>query len=172
MARKSGLTGTVDAPALAGIAAGTGIRTLDGILPVDYLEPGDRVVTRSGARRLVAVSVQRHLGSGLIRIRASTLGHDRPERDLLIAEGQHVNVRDWRARVLFGTDAAAIPAERLVDGEFILREPAQSVQAPVYLYILRFDEDEVIWAEGLELACPADVSAEGAFSSAESQQTD
>lgn len=171
MARLSSLVGTADGSALAGIAAGTGICTLDGILPVEYLEPGDRVVTRSGARRLMAISVKKHQGEGLIRVRASTLGHDRPERDLLIAEGQHVYVRDWRAKLLFGADAAAVPAARLADGEFILRESDQSSRTPVYLYVLRFDEDEVIWAEGLELFCPALVPAECALSRIGSQRT-
>jgi Hint domain len=160
MARLSGLVRNVDAPARAGMAAGTGIRTLDGTIPVEYLEPGDRVVTRSGARRLMAVSVRKHQGEGLIRIRVSTLGHDRPEHDLLIAEGQHVFLRDWRARLLFGTDVVAVPAARLADGEFILRESGRPVAAPVYLYTLRFDQDEVIWASGLELVCPAVVPAE------------
>ena len=38
---------------LGGMVAGTRIRTLEGLLPVEYLEPGDRIVTRSGARRLL-----------------------------------------------------------------------------------------------------------------------
>lgn len=166
--RFSPLSGPDGGPAVAsaptGIATGTAIRTLEGVLPVQFLEPGDRIVTRSGARRLVAVSVQRHRaaslgGASLIRIRATTLGHDRPERDLVVAEGQLVIVRDWRAKALYGCDTAAIPAVRLADGEFILREPASPDHKALCLYTLRFDEDEVIWAEGLELACPAVVPA-------------
>ena len=45
-------TGT---PILSGLLVGTRVRTLDGILPVEYLEPGDRVVTRAGARRCTAM---------------------------------------------------------------------------------------------------------------------
>ncbi len=162
VARISGLVRKAAAPAPAGIAAGTGIRTLDGILPIEFLEPGDRIVTRAGARRLLAVSAQEHRGQSLIRIRASTLGHDRPERDLLIAEGQHVFVRDWRAMALYGCQTAAIPAARLTDNEFILREGPRSAHAPTHLYTLHFDEDQVIWAEGLELACLAVVPVEPA----------
>ena len=40
-----------------GMLAGTLVRTLEGILPVDYLTPGDRIVTRAGARRLTSMSV-------------------------------------------------------------------------------------------------------------------
>jgi hypothetical protein len=140
---------------LGGMAAGTCIRTLDGLLPVEYLEPGDRIVTRSGARRLVAVSVVVRRAHDVVRIRAATLGHDRPESDLRVGPAQGIVVRDWRAQALYGSDMAAIPAARLADGEFVIRER----QTEVRLFTLRFAEDEIIWADGLELACPAMVPA-------------
>jgi hypothetical protein len=131
--------------------AGTMVRTLDGILPVEYLTPGDRIVTRNGARRLTSVSVQARKMVDLVRIRASTLGHDRPEQDLLVSPGQPLLIRDWRAKAIFGVAVAAIPASRLADGEFVCLETHRQVR----LFTLRFDDDEVIYAEGLELACPA-----------------
>lgn len=134
-----------------GMIAGTMVRTLDGVLPVEYLTPGDRIVTRSGARRLTSVSVQARKVVDLVRIRASTIGHDRPEQDLLVSTGQPILIRDWRAKAIFGVPVAAIPASRLADGEFVCLE----THAQVRLFTLRFDEDEVIYAEGLELACPA-----------------
>ena len=138
-------------PCLRGLVAGTQIRTLDGLIPVEFLEPGDRIVTRDGARRLVAVSVLQRRMLAVVRIHASTLGHDRPERDLLLAPEQPVIIRDWRARALYGVAAAAIPASRLSDGEFIVTEVARNVN----LYTLCFASEEVIYAEGLELICPA-----------------
>lgn len=138
-------------PGASGILAGTLVRTLDGILPVEFLEPGDRVITRSGMRRLGSISVSRRRNLRMVRISASTQGHDRPEHDLLVAPSQLVVVRDWRAMALFGQASVAIPAERLVDNAFVLRE----VVADAQLFTLRFAEDEVIWAEGLEIACPA-----------------
>lgn len=138
-----------------GVLGGSRIRTLDGTLPVEFLSPGDRIVTRAGARRLAAVSVLQRRHLDLVCIRASTLGHDRPDGDLWLAPDQLVIVRDWRARVLYGTEAAAVPATRLVDGEFVLRR----ARVDLRLFALRFDEDEVIWAEGLELACPVTVNA-------------
>jgi hypothetical protein len=149
--RFSGLLDEEASPALAGVLSGTRIRTLDGILPVDVLQPGDRIVTRAGARRLASVSVLRRRVMDLVRIRSSVLGLDHPEEDLLLAPGQCVVVRDWRAHILYGREAAVIPAARLEDGEFVLRE----THGEVRLFTLRFAEDEVIYAEGLELACPA-----------------
>ncbi|SDE83994.1 hypothetical protein SAMN04488117_101426 [Celeribacter baekdonensis] len=35
-----------------GLPMGTEVMTADGILPVEYLEPGDRIITRAGMRRL------------------------------------------------------------------------------------------------------------------------
>jgi hypothetical protein len=146
----SGADGLADILPVTGMSAGTRVRTLDGVLPVEFLQPGDRIVTRSGARRLVAVSVRQSRALDVVRVKASTLGFDRPEADLLLGPGQPVIVRDWRARVLYGADVAAVPCARLADGEFIQRETQE-----VRLFTLRFAEDEVIWAEGLELACPA-----------------
>lgn len=137
-------------PAPLGLLAGTQIRTLDGLLPVEFLQPGDRIITRAGMRRLMAISVQRRKASTVVRVRATTLGHDRPENDLVLAPGQPVMIRDWRARALYGAATAAIPASRLVDGEFIVSEQRQVAR----LFTLRFEDDEVIYAEGLEIACP------------------
>jgi len=131
--------------------AGSMVRTLEGVLPVEYLTPGDRIVTRAGARRLTSVSVAVRKMVRLVRIRASSMGHDRPDQDLLLSPDQPVIIRDWRAQALYGAPVAAIPAARLADGEFICVETHRSAR----LFTLRFDDEEVIYAEGMELACPA-----------------
>jgi hypothetical protein len=146
--RSAGGAGT---PQTQGMLAGTMVRTLDGLIPVDFLTPGDRIVTRAGARRLTSVSVVLRKQVDLVRVKASTMGHDRPDQDLLLSPGQPVLIRDWRARALYGVAVAAIPVARLADGEFICHETVSNAR----LFTLRFDEDEVIYAEGLELACPA-----------------
>ena len=146
--RSAGGAGMAPMP---GMLAGTMVRTLEGVLPVEYLTPGDRIVTRSGMRRLASVSVVARKMVDLVRIRASTVGHDRPDQDLLLSPSQPVVIRDWRAQALYGVTAAAIPAARLADGEFVCLETHRNVR----LFTLRFDDEEVIYAEGLELACPA-----------------
>jgi hypothetical protein len=138
-------------PLAQGMLAGTMVRTLDGLIPIEFLTPGDRIVTRAGARRLTSVSVVVRKQVDLVRVRASTMGHDRPDQDLLLSPGQPVLIRDWRAKALYGVPVAAIPASRLADGEFICIETHRNAR----LFTLRFDDDEVIYAEGLELACPA-----------------
>lgn len=143
--------GGAGSPPAAGMLVGTMVRTLEGVLPVEYLVPGDRIVTRSGMRRLASVSVVARKMVDLVRIRASTVGHDRPDQDLFLSPGQPVVIRDWRAQALYGVPAAAVPAARLADGEFVCLETHRNVR----LFTLRFDDEEVIYAEGLELACPA-----------------
>ena len=139
----------------AGLAAGTLIRTLDGLLPVEFLAPGDRIITRSGARRLVSLSIQDRRNILAVRVCASTLDRDLPEKDLILGPNQGVLVRNWRARAFHGTDQAVIPAIRLVDEEFIRLERHRTLR----LFTLRCAEDEVIYAQGLELLCHARVTA-------------
>ncbi|MBL9053026.1 MAG: Hint domain-containing protein [Tabrizicola sp.] len=134
-----------------GLLSGTLVRSMDGLLPVEFLAPGDRIICRQGARRLARVSANLHDRISLVRICASTMGHDRPEQDVLVAPDQQILIRDWRARALYGADTAAIPASRLVDGEFIVTE----IRTNICLFTLHFAEDEIVYAEGLELACPA-----------------
>ena len=131
-----------------GIAAGTVVATADGYLPVDFLSPGDRVVTRHGMRVIRAIQVQRFTGPA-VRIGASALGHDRPEQDLTLPCDTLVLLRDWRAQAIYGQDQALVPVERLVDGEFVVPENVIGLR----LYELLFDAPQIVYAEGVELFC-------------------
>lgn len=139
----------------AGIATGTVVMTADGALPVDFLAPGDRVVTRSGMRVLREVHLNRYTGPA-IRIREGALGHGRPDTPMVLPAHAPLLVRDWRAGSFPGRKAVVVEARDLADGEFVVPTEAVSLQ----LYDLRFDAPEIVYAEGLELCCPA---AEGAL---------
>lgn len=142
---------TVQAGVGQGLAQGTLVLTLDGLLPVEYLTPGDRMITRKGAMRLAEVEMTLVQNARVICISADTLGSDCPVDDIRVSPDQPVFVRDWRARALTGQDRAMIAAARLVDGEFIRAE----VMPELRLYTLRFAEEAVIYAAGLELSCTA-----------------
>ena len=133
---------------LAGIGAGALVLTLDGEIPVQHLAVGDRIITRSGARSLKSLR-SRMIGGGFI-LAPHTLGHDRPETEVTVGPTQTLLLRDWRARALYGTDQAVVPVARLLDGEYIAAAPG-----PVRLWQLGFDQAEVIYAGGLEMAVPA-----------------
>lgn len=146
----------VESAPLQGITAGTTVLTLEGELPVQFLSTGDRIITRSGAKVLKDVEVAVVRDAAMVRISASALGHDRPEEDMFVAPAQPILVRDWRAKALYGKEAAMVEAQRLADGEYIRKE----LVAEVRLFTLRFEREEVVYAGGLELACaPAMVAA-------------
>ena len=140
---------------VTGIIAGATVLTLDGDLPVQFLAPGDRVITRSGARTLRAIEVAILTDAPMIRISASALGHDRPVDDMFVAPDQPILIRDWRAKALYGAQTAMVPASQLADGDYIRAELVTEAR----LFTLYFDADVVIYAGGLELAYGAMVSA-------------
>ncbi|MGV8987326.1 MAG: Hint domain-containing protein [Cypionkella sp.] len=134
---------------LQGMLAGTTVLTLEGDLPVDYLMPGDRVLTRSGARRVsrIEVTVMRH--ARVVKIAHDTLGVGKPQDDVTLSAAQGILLRDWRAKALYGSAQAIVAASRLVDGEYIMEETL----AEARFYTLVFAEPCVIYAGGLELSC-------------------
>jgi hypothetical protein len=131
----------------AGIAAGSTILTLDGEMPVEFLSVGDRIITRdSGIATLKAITPIK--SDAAYRIKASVLGHDRPQSDLLVAAGQRILLRDWRAKALYGVAEALVPVERLADGESISRETGRSTA----FFALEFDAPHILYVDGVELA--------------------
>jgi hypothetical protein len=128
-----------------GIGPGTSVLTADGMIPVEFLSPGDRVVTRAGMRTLRRLSFRLHNGP-VVCIRAGTLGYDRPDRDLTVAEGQPVRIADWRAQALWGKREAIVPIARLIDGTHVARADV----ADLRLFTLHFDRPEVFHADGVE----------------------
>lgn len=138
------------------MAAGTTVLTLMGAVPVEYLAPGDRVITRAGARTLRAVGIAVVKGARVIRISEGVLAKDRPEADILVSPAQPILIRDWRAKALAGAPQTVVAAEKLSDGEYVRAE----VRDEVWMITLGFDQAETIYANGLELICePAEVIA-------------
>jgi hypothetical protein len=132
---------------VAGLPGGTTILTREGERGVETLAPGDRIITRdSGLATLRALRVC-EAEVALVRIRAGSLGHTRPERDSRLGPGTPVHIRDWRAQALYARPSAMVPALRLIDGEFVAAEPA----ARHRLYTLVFDRPHVVYADGLEI---------------------
>jgi hypothetical protein len=107
------------AGALTGLGAGTPVLTLDGEIPVEHLTEGDRVVTRSGARRLRRITAR--LVEGGFRVSPHRLGQGRPEAAVVLGPRQKILLRDWRARALAGGDTALMPVARLADGDYIAK---------------------------------------------------
>lgn len=142
-----------------GLVADATVLTREGVRPAAELRPGMRVITRDGGfRTLAAATVRRVTDGPLVRIAAGALGPSRPERDLLLAPGQRVLLRGACAVARFGVAQAIAPAAALVDGDAIaVVKPSQ----PLDLCTLAFAHDHLIYAEGVELLCPAAAAAAG-----------
>lgn len=140
--------------AQAAVLVGTPVLTMDGELPVEFIAPGDRIITRSGMRKVVAIEVTRVENARVVRIASDSLGIGRPADDMVVAPNQPIAIRDWRAKALYGRAEAMIPAARLCDGEFIRGD----ILSEARFVTLRFEGNEVIYAGGMELACTAAVS--------------
>lgn len=138
---------TAVAVAQAGVCAGTAIMTLEGEMPVELLVEGTRVITRDAGMSVLRKIEKTTVKVTPIRIKAGSLGHTRPDRDMMVTPGSRLHIRDWRAEALFGAKAVAVTANRLVDGEFLAEQPAREMT----VYTLRFDKEHIIYADGVEL---------------------
>lgn len=141
----------------SGIAAGSAVLTLGGVLPVEYLQPGDRVVTRGGATRLKALIPSRYSGPAYV-VQGGSLGHMLPGEDSILTPGTRILIRDWRAKTIFGRDSALVAVDALADGEYV----REIVATDLPMFTLVFDTEQVVYAAGLELAAHADTVADSA----------
>ena len=131
----------------AGLCAGTTVLTLDGELPVEHLSVGDRIISRTSGTAILRDIIATEVMMTPIRIKAGSLGHTRPDRDMIVAPEAQLHIRDWRAEALFGTPTAMIAARRLIDGEFVAEETTRVMT----LFTLVFDRAQVIYADGMEI---------------------
>ena len=133
---------------VAGLTEGTTVMTLDGEKSVESLKAGDRVITRDAGMSVLREIRSTKAKTSAIKIKAGSLGHTRPEKDMTVGPDTLVHIRDWRAKALFGADVATVKAKRLLDGEFVSEES----EAAMMVYELVFDRQHVIYADGLEVA--------------------
>lgn len=132
-----------------GLLADSIILTLSGETRVADLQPGDRIITRDSGTAVLRGIRQTRVAGRAVRVKAGSLGHTRPDRDVTLPAGQTVLIRDWRAQAMFGAARAMVPAYRLADGEFVTLKD----DAKMTLYQLEFDTPHVLYVDGLELGC-------------------
>lgn len=139
-----------------GIASGALVTTMAGIVPVDGLSPGDRIITRSGMRIIDQVrAIRVPEGSDIIAVTKDALG-GRPDRDLWLLPDQPLLIRDWRALALWGVTQARVAAKRLVDGEYVRWS---ALETATTCYQITCKTPEILYVDGLELASANAVTA-------------
>ncbi len=142
-----------------GLVSGTLLLTSEGELPVEYLSPGDRIITRNaGLVKLGAVETIRSREEA-VKIIAGSLGHTKPTHNVMLPAAQMVLVRDWRAQAMRGAAQAVMPAGCLIDDEFITSLGLRDMT----LVRLGFDAPYVVYADGLELSVPAMTMSNATF---------
>jgi len=147
----SGKTHIASRPAdmVRGFPRGSTILTLDGALPVEFLSPGDRIITRDCGMAILRGVTSCSVRCDTVTVMAGTLGADRPDCNVVLPAGQQVLIRDWRAQALFGRNQALAPLRALTDGEFIRHAGVQEIA----LIQLTFDTPHILYVDGMELAC-------------------
>lgn len=132
-----------------GLISGTGIYTAEGVIPVEYLTAGDRIITRdNGVVRLRALRRGRVTIRPVV-VKAGSLGFEAGEADIAVPPLAKLHIRDWRAKTMKKAATANIAAKDLVDGEFISYGPEETVQVCELL----FERPQTVYADGLELRC-------------------
>ena len=139
-------TGFVKASSIPCFVAGTLIRTPEGDVPVETLQPGDLVTTRDhGSQPLRWIGSRRVQAEGEfapILIRAGSFG---THRDLMVSPQHRILLRDAYAELLFGEGEVLVAAKDLLNGSSISRQFGGDV---TYVHLL-FDQHQVIYSEGL-----------------------
>jgi len=126
-------------------AADTLIETAHGPVPVQYLQPGDRVMTRdAGLQELIWTGARRVDAVGELApivIAKGALGNS---RDLVVSPQHRMLIEGWQAQLHFGCDEVLAKAKDLVNGDTIYRREGGKIN---YHHIL-FDAHQIVFAEG------------------------
>lgn len=131
-----------------GLVSGTLLLTADGEIPVEYLSPGDRIITRNAGYVALSAIESVRVSEEAVKIAAGSLGNTKPTHHIMVPAAQMVLVRDWRAKALRGASQAVMPAGCLIDDEFITSLGVREMT----LVRLGFDAPYVVYADGLEVS--------------------
>lgn len=138
-----------------GLPAGTLVLTADGEIPIEYINPGDRIVTRTAGMVRVETVHSRLARTRFVVLQPGALGQGRPGHAALLPASQPVLLRDWRAQSVYGRDQIVVAVGDLADGETIRRIG----QRTSVLLTLEFPDPQIIYADGVEIAINATAGA-------------
>ncbi len=144
--------------AFSAFAHGTLIKTSNGQVAIEDLQPGTEIITAErGQMPLLWIGAMTLLPAGnddacqggprLTRVMADSFGPARPAHDLMFGPGARLLTRRTATHDIVGTDQVLSPARDLVDGVNIIEiTPRQ----PVTVYHLCLHRHATITAAGLE----------------------
>lgn len=129
------------------------IATISGERPVQTLLEGDRVITRDNGLQDIAWIGQKSLDQATlaanphlqpILIKAGSLGHNQPERDLMVSPNHRMLIANDANALLFDERETLVAAKHLVGKPGVERATVGTV---TYYHIL-FEHHEVVLGNG------------------------
>lgn len=136
-------------------ASGTGIKTIKGVVSVEDLEIGMRVLTMDtgfqairwiGSRHLTKAELDANPNLRPIRIAAGALGANTPENDLVVSPQHRILVRSIVADRIFGANEVLVPAKLLLDYPGVSID--ETCDGVTYWHFL-CDDHQIVYAEGM-----------------------
>lgn len=136
----------------AGVCTGTPVETPSGVVAIERLRLGDRVVTATAGVQEVRWIIKREVpalgGFRPVRIRAPFFGLS---QDLLMSPDHRILVQDAEAEYLLGHEDVLLPAERLVGSH---AAQAEAGMKTVTYYQILLDRHDCLlhggaWSESL-----------------------
>lgn len=144
--------------AFSAFARGTLIQTEGGLVAIEDLLPGMRVVTAGGSAETVvwtgtmtaypAGTIPQGEPFVLTRITADALGLGRPMPDLVLGPRARILMRDQRTRAAAGAAGAFVPARSFIDGDQVIEV---NPVAPVAVFHFALARHAAVRAAGLEI---------------------
>lgn len=132
-----------------GMAAGTWVMTAEGAIPVEFLDPGERIVTRSGMRILRDIRRSLHFGRA-IKIAGCALRQDGPGHDLILLEDTMVFMPGTGGPAAAGAGNLT-PLGSLLDDRYVFQVDVLAMP----MFRLCLDEEEIVFLDGVGVLCPA-----------------
>ena len=132
---------------------GAMIATPKGEVPVESLREGDRVITRdngiqeirwTGSRTLDRQELAEHENMKPILIKAGSLGHNLPERDMLVSPQHRVLISGETPQLYFEESEVLVAAKLLVGKQGI---SVMDTLRTTYIHFM-FDRHEVVLSDG------------------------
>lgn len=135
---------------------GTMIAVEQGIVPIETIKVGDRVVTKDNGLQVIRWIGSATIGGSRaeipdnlrpIRITSGALGPNVPCEDLLVSPQHRILVRSKIARRMFGAEEILVAAKNLLQLDGI--NTANDLQVVEYFHLL-LDQHEVVTSNGAE----------------------
>lgn len=136
--------------------AGVELEAPNGVILVEDIEVGDRILTRDhgaqevrwiGSRHLSAAYLKRNPNLQPIRIKAGALGMNTPKADLVVSPQHRVLVRSKISERMFDHTEVLVAAKQLLQLDGI--DIAYDLTEVTYYHVL-FDQHEVLMSNGAE----------------------